>query len=161
MTIPVFNLFRRKRRGGSRAWFATRLLCYFVFVAISLAACWVDVSIRTGSYRINVMEGCIIFEYITPIKLMPARSASLLYFTTEFRFDPWPPISKTLFKGITFYEARLSIALIYISIAIIILMQTFIRSRFVNGIPCRNCGYDLTGNVSGRCPECGIQCIPD
>lgn len=20
---------------------------------------------------------------------------------------------------------------------------------------CRNCGYDLTGNVSGRCPECG------
>lgn len=20
---------------------------------------------------------------------------------------------------------------------------------------CRNCGYDLTGNLSGRCPECG------
>ena len=20
---------------------------------------------------------------------------------------------------------------------------------------CKNCGYDLTGNVSGRCPECG------
>jgi hypothetical protein len=20
---------------------------------------------------------------------------------------------------------------------------------------CQNCGYDLTGNVSGRCPECG------
>ncbi|MCC6361329.1 MAG: hypothetical protein IT450_21540 [Phycisphaerales bacterium] len=20
---------------------------------------------------------------------------------------------------------------------------------------CRNCGYDLTGNTSGRCPECG------
>ena len=20
---------------------------------------------------------------------------------------------------------------------------------------CRRCGYDLTGNVSGRCPECG------
>jgi hypothetical protein len=20
---------------------------------------------------------------------------------------------------------------------------------------CRNCGYDLTGNVSGVCPECG------
>jgi hypothetical protein len=20
---------------------------------------------------------------------------------------------------------------------------------------CRKCGYDLTGNVSGRCPECG------
>jgi uncharacterized RDD family membrane protein YckC len=22
---------------------------------------------------------------------------------------------------------------------------------------CRDCGYDLTGNVSGRCPECGWQ----
>lgn len=23
------------------------------------------------------------------------------------------------------------------------------------GILCTNCGYDLTGNISGRCPECG------
>jgi uncharacterized RDD family membrane protein YckC len=23
------------------------------------------------------------------------------------------------------------------------------------GVLCTNCGYDLTGNVSGRCPECG------
>jgi len=23
---------------------------------------------------------------------------------------------------------------------------------------CRNCGYDLTGNMSGRCPECGVKC---
>jgi hypothetical protein len=22
---------------------------------------------------------------------------------------------------------------------------------------CRKCGYDLTGNVSGRCPECGTE----
>ncbi|GMU84537.1 MAG: hypothetical protein AMXMBFR47_44060 [Planctomycetota bacterium] len=21
---------------------------------------------------------------------------------------------------------------------------------------CKHCGYDLTGNVSGRCPECGV-----
>jgi hypothetical protein len=23
---------------------------------------------------------------------------------------------------------------------------------------CQTCGYDLTGNVSGRCPECGSPC---
>lgn len=28
------------------------------------------------------------------------------------------------------------------------------RSR-VRPNQCRRCGYDLTGNVSGRCPECG------
>jgi len=25
---------------------------------------------------------------------------------------------------------------------------------------CQTCGYDLTGNVSGRCPECGAP-VPD
>lgn len=29
------------------------------------------------------------------------------------------------------------------------------RSRRNRGRGCRNCGYDLTGNVSGTCPECG------
>jgi predicted RNA-binding Zn-ribbon protein involved in translation (DUF1610 family) len=24
---------------------------------------------------------------------------------------------------------------------------------------CRTCGYDLTGNVSGRCPECGTEIV--
>jgi hypothetical protein len=23
--------------------------------------------------------------------------------------------------------------------------------------PCRRCGYSLTGNVSGVCPECGMR----
>lgn len=35
---------------------------------------------------------------------------------------------------------------------------TFIRRRRpapANPGICRHCGYDLTGNVSGRCPECG------
>ncbi|HVP12092.1 MAG TPA: hypothetical protein VMV94_13005, partial [Phycisphaerae bacterium] len=29
----------------------------------------------------------------------------------------------------------------------------------IRGILCTNCGYNLTGNVSGRCPECG-RAIP-
>jgi DNA-directed RNA polymerase subunit RPC12/RpoP len=24
---------------------------------------------------------------------------------------------------------------------------------------CRHCGYDLTGNISGRCPECGLRVL--
>jgi len=31
--------------------------------------------------------------------------------------------------------------------------------RVLNPMLCRDCGYDLTGNVSGVCPECG-QPIP-
>lgn len=29
------------------------------------------------------------------------------------------------------------------------------RRRPIPSGQCRKCGYDLTGNVSGRCPECG------
>ncbi len=25
---------------------------------------------------------------------------------------------------------------------------------------CPRCGYNLTGNITGRCPECGRPCIP-
>ena len=31
----------------------------------------------------------------------------------------------------------------------------------VPGGRCQICGYDLTGNTTGRCPECGIVCGPD
>ena len=31
--------------------------------------------------------------------------------------------------------------------------------RFLEDRCCRQCGYDLTGNVSGRCPECGTATV--
>ena len=34
------------------------------------------------------------------------------------------------------------------------------RLRMLPG-HCQKCGYDLTGNVSGKCPECGNPCEPD
>lgn len=36
--------------------------------------------------------------------------------------------------------------------------QQYLRSKPAVGI-CNNCGYDLTGNVSGICPECGVSII--
>ncbi len=37
--------------------------------------------------------------------------------------------------------------------------RRLLRSHLIRlGIPiCLDCGYDLTGNVSGRCPECGAE----
>lgn len=32
----------------------------------------------------------------------------------------------------------------------------YLRRKNVRSGCCLNCGYDLTGNVSGRCPECGV-----
>ena len=33
------------------------------------------------------------------------------------------------------------------------------RLRRVKRGLCEWCGYDLTGNVSGVCPECGVPCV--
>ena len=37
--------------------------------------------------------------------------------------------------------------------------RRFLRERLsASGIPiCVKCGYDLTGNTSGVCPECGVE----
>jgi len=32
------------------------------------------------------------------------------------------------------------------------------RRQRIAGPGCQYCGYDLTGNVSGVCPECGSEC---
>ena len=40
--------------------------------------------------------------------------------------------------------------------------RTLWRILADDGIPCcTSCGYDLTGNVSGVCPECGEACKPE
>ena len=35
-----------------------------------------------------------------------------------------------------------------------------LRARFATTPRCTRCAYDLTGNVSGRCPECGTPVTP-
>jgi hypothetical protein len=42
-----------------------------------------------------------------------------------------------------------------------VLWRRELRNRLGRGFPpghCRRCGYDLTGNESGVCPECGTAC---
>ena len=37
-----------------------------------------------------------------------------------------------------------------------------VRGRYVGGEPrCRRCSYQLTGNQSERCPECGLALDDD
>lgn len=43
-----------------------------------------------------------------------------------------------------------------LAIAVPLTIWAWVRSRRPPPGCCRKCGYDLTGNVSGRCPECGV-----
>ena len=46
------------------------------------------------------------------------------------------------------------------SVFLVVAIATLLVWRFAPKCPpghCKKCGYDLTGNTSGRCPECGTS----
>gem|GEM_PF-3486014 len=43
-----------------------------------------------------------------------------------------------------------------VSLAGLLLLASCNRLHLTNSIMCKQCQYDLTGNVSGVCPECGL-----
>lgn len=60
------------------------------------------------------------------------------------------------------YLGRVNVSLICPLVALAIptaLLWITDRSRPPSG-HCQKCGYDLTGNISGRCPECGTAAPP-
>ena len=50
------------------------------------------------------------------------------------------------------------IALILVLPVYVLVIRTIIRRKPEQGY-CQNCGYNLTGNVSGVCPECGTPIL--
>ncbi len=54
---------------------------------------------------------------------------------------------------LTRWEVTVPVWLTFVVISVLTAIA-FRRGRIPPGY-CRKCGYNLTGNVSGRCPECG------
>jgi len=44
---------------------------------------------------------------------------------------------------------------VFIVVLHIVGRRDSLKARFTSTATCLGCGYDLTGNLSGRCPECG------
>jgi hypothetical protein len=75
--------------------------------------------------------------------------------TADSRVDSWLPRTKRIGAS---RESRLVVPLWIPFVVVVIptaLLWYFDRRRFPPG-HCQDCGYDLRGNVSGRCPECGL-----
>jgi len=56
-------------------------------------------------------------------------------------------------------SAELILLCILVRLLSLLIVRVFMREVVIQtGTLCWTCGYDLTGNVSGRCPECGAPC---
>ena len=55
----------------------------------------------------------------------------------------------------------LVVALLFIHPGLAFLRGPVLRRRRLRRDQCPGCGYDLAGNVSGRCPECGMYLSTD
>ncbi len=55
------------------------------------------------------------------------------------------------------FNGRLNAGLYVLGAASILAVVLHRYQRPVPSGHCRECGYDLTGNVSGVCPECGVE----
>jgi hypothetical protein len=68
--------------------------------------------------------------------------------------DPYPPADAELQPWINGLAGVIWAAAI--TIGCLVGWRTHRKNvRVADATHCRQCGYDLTGNVSGRCPECG------
>jgi hypothetical protein len=75
----------------------------------------------------------------------------------DFRFRIWKrPIGVEFYMPPLYYLIILLPYPLLVSVRFVKWRRT--RLRFQRGF-CQSCGYDLTGNESGRCPECGTEVI--
>jgi len=68
-------------------------------------------------------------------------------------FDTYPPLPSELHG----YRTLAGVAVIVSAVAIgfLAILRRLRAEEPVEGPRCRHCDYNLTGNVSGVCPECG------
>lgn len=90
------------------------------------------------------------------------------YYIIELLQNPWSSRLGVAFRGPFFLRLRGDGSLSYAELPLWIPIATFLLVaalfwRLARRRPppghCR-CGYNLTGNTSGRCPECGTALVP-
>jgi len=111
---------------------------------------WSQVSSR---YLIAIVGGCLLLEKVPPGQgsgVWPqARPAGPLYW--------WPELNRAVYIQKTHWEWYMRVPIwCFLGITAVPTIWLWYRDRRrLSPDHCQHCGYNLTGNVSGTCPECG------
>ncbi len=119
-----------KRTRTARAWGIALTVLHVAFFA---AVCWVNREEPIGMLLILFVDYPIM----------------LIYILTGGTGNDHVDLTLLLILG--------SMMWYYVGYGMVCLASRLRRKRDLGS--CGQCGYDLTGNVSGRCPECGVDVL--
>jgi hypothetical protein len=105
---------------------------------------------RSASSRIVVAEGGLIIRHVA------FRQQTAFEVRAD---DSWHGLLVTIWPSASRSAFTLPLWLVFVPLIIPTALLWWGYRRFPAG-HCQNCGYNLTGNVSGVCTECGtpIEC---
>ncbi|MBP7747344.1 MAG: hypothetical protein KA383_14585 [Phycisphaerae bacterium] len=145
---------RLARRPRSRLRRAVEIGCAVLLGAILLSMIW-SLSYEGALFYASFDRGSLFFSMRESVQ-PEGWSLSLSRTALRFMFNLFPSLGGTPPR----YVWRGYVPL-WIPLALLALLTAALWWRERRPFPpgcCRTCGYDLRGNQSGRCPECGVAC---
>lgn len=120
---------------------------------------WSVFGYQNSTMSINLWGGCL------EISAYPAGTGSQGWFAAWQPYEVYwlPEFIYGKFSGARTTHLFLPLwmpLLVLGPTTIITTMRWWKRNRRLLAGDCRKCGYDLTGNTSGACPECGAAIAP-
>ena len=114
-----------------------------------------NVGVSSRQWSIVLFEGCIAVTHVSSqtdaqiwkrpnIWARPVRGIRWFPIYGHYGLEPG--------RAVRFLNLPLWIPILAVSFPSFIVWR---RNRRISAGHCRSCGYDLTGNVSGKCSECG------
>jgi hypothetical protein len=159
---------RRWRTRRVLKWAGTAV-CAVIFLSAVVCLRWYTIGIGfAGHFSVSIHGGAICFNWKDPQRSRePPRSHIHHGFFVHAASD-WASIRTAWYSGVLprvgttglWYSAAVPL---WIWLLVIGAPTVYLwRSNLESPGHCQRCGYDLTGNVSGTCPECGqpVQTVP-
>ncbi|MBI3836135.1 MAG: hypothetical protein HY287_17575 [Planctomycetes bacterium] len=102
---------------------------------------------------VGVSVGCELGFLLMPLSLLLLRKSPLLVFAwLSAAAIPTALFSAT---GSNSFETVRNAAVVSYCLAVFLIVFFLPNKKYGKPGHCNHCDYDLTGNVSGTCPECG------
>jgi hypothetical protein len=148
------------KKPAAKTWRNLFLVVASILAVIGVSSLIKGVLIGYGSGDICFAGGAILIHVATP----PADFSFYLNFddfASMIKVNPWMPEFTRIYAP--FGNGHISQTSVPVWMPTLVLagLACFFHRRHKRtarspGI-CQNCGYDLQGNISGRCPECGVE----